>query len=280
MANPDIRGFLIRRAARILPLAWLTLTIVLVATGAPLREFASEFLMIANFPGFHLAREVVHFWSLCVEVQFYVGVAILVLLLGRSGLYVLVGLCLAVTLNRVASGAHLASITWLRVDEILAGCILALIHGGWFGNRPQRWLTWLHPYLLAPVLVASAHAEAGPLNYLRPYIAMLLVGSTLRSAPAWLALVLESRVMAYVAKISFALYVVHGVLMETWLATGERFVKYAKRPLLIAASFALAHVSTFRFENYFIALGHRLAARPRVLAAGADDMSRRPAREL
>lgn len=271
MANPDVRGFLIRRAARILPLAWLALGIVLVLTQAPLRDYPAQFLLLANLPGFHLAPEVVHFWSLCVEMQFYVGVALLVALLGRRGLYALPFLCLGVTALRVASGAHLEFVTWLRVDEILAGCILALIHGGWLGERPRRWLAWPSPYLLMPLLLASAWPDSQALNYLRPYIAMLLVGSTLQAPPPRLARVLESRAMAYVAQISFALYVVHGILMSTWLGTGDRLEKYLKRPLLIAASFALAHLSTFHFENRFIALGHRLAARgkrPRPPGAG------------
>ena len=51
--------------------------------------------------------------------------------------------------------------------------------------------------------------------------------------------------------------------METWLGSGDRLVKYAKRPLLFALTFALAHVSTFHYEARWIALGKRLTARRR-----------------
>jgi peptidoglycan/LPS O-acetylase OafA/YrhL len=55
--------------------------------------------------------------------------------------------------------------------------------------------------------------------------------------------------MAYIADISYALYVIHGVLIETWLGAGSLVVKYMKRPLLIAATVVLAHFSTRYFER-------------------------------
>ena len=263
MESADVAKFLVRRAARILPLAWLAMAVALVLTGEPWGVYPAQFLFLSNLPGFHLPSVIEHFWSLCVEVQFYAGVAALVGLFGRRGLYALPVICLVVTAHRVASGAHLDFVTWRRVDEILAGCALALIHGRWLGERPARWLAGMNPYLLMPLLLASAHAEAGWLNYVRPYVAMLLVGSTLQAAPRHLARILQARSMAYVAAISFALYVFHGMLMSSWLGAGDKLVKYAKRPLLIAASFALAHLSTFHFESRFIALGHRVAGRGR-----------------
>lgn len=56
-----------------------------------------------------------------------------------------------------------------------------------------------------------------------------------------------------------ALYVVHGLLTATWLGSGDDLVKYLKRPLLLAATFGLAHLSTFYFEARFIAWGKRLS---------------------
>ncbi len=99
------------------------------------------------------------------------------------------------------------------------------------------------------------------MSYLRPYIAALLVGSTLCRAPAVLGVLLRGRVLAYIAEISYALYVIHHLLMFTWLGSGERLEKYLKRPLLLAATFALAHLSTFQYEHRCIAFGKRLSAR-------------------
>ena len=82
--------------------------------------------------------------------------------------------------------------------------------------------------------------DSGPLQYLRPYGAATLVGASLTGAPALLQRILVSRPMAYVAEISYALYVIHGVLSHTWLGTGDRIEKYLKRPLLFGLTFALA----------------------------------------
>ena len=73
------------------------------------------------------------------------------------------------------------------------------------------------------------------------------------------ARLLASRILAYLAKISYALYIIHGCLMFSWLGTGATtWVKYAKRPLLFLVTFSLAHFSTNHYERYFIELGRRL----------------------
>ncbi|MGR6331183.1 hypothetical protein ACU5AX_19150 [Sphingomonas sp. XXL09] len=81
------------------------------------------------------------------------------------------------------------------------------------------------------------------------------------SAPALLRSLLCSAAARYVASISFAVYVIHGMLGDTWLGTGGTLQKYAKRPLLIAVTWLLAHLSTLRFENPTIRLGKRLSHR-------------------
>jgi peptidoglycan/LPS O-acetylase OafA/YrhL len=55
--------------------------------------------------------------------------------------------------------------------------------------------------------------------------------------------------MTYIAEISYALYIIHGVLSHTWLGAGDKLEKYLKRPLLFGLKFALAHVSTPYFEQ-------------------------------
>ena len=69
--------------------------------------------------------------------------------------------------------------------------------------------------------------------------------------------------LAYIATISYALYIIHGGLEHTWLGDGEKIIKYVKRPLLFAATFLLAHLSTFYFEKYWIDLGKKLTSNPK-----------------
>ena len=187
-------------------------------------------------------------WSLCVEMQFYMGIALIVALAGKRGLYILPLLCVAVTLNRVWIGAYIDIVTWRRVDEILAGATLALAYRGWFGAWPARILSRLNIYMLFPLIIASAHPAFGPLNYFRPYIAMLTIGTSLYGTPGLIKKLFESRTAYYIASVSYAVYVIHAILTHTWLGTGDTLVKYLKRPLLLAATFGLAHLSTFYLE--------------------------------
>jgi peptidoglycan/LPS O-acetylase OafA/YrhL len=257
LTHDSIGDFLVRRFCRIVPLAWLALMIALPMAGADVSTYAANFLFYANLPPQHLTDVASHFWSLCVEVQFYVGIAILVRVLGKRGLYVIPAVCLAITAHRIATGAEVDIVTWRRADEILAGALLAMSYEGKFGKIRLPGNT----YVLLALLLACSHPAFGFLNYLRPYAAALLVGSTLYNPPVMLRGVLEGRVLRYIATISYALYVTHHMLMYTWLGSGEGLVKYAKRILLFAATFGLSHLSTFHFENRFIEFGRRLSSR-------------------
>ena len=263
LERPSVPDFLVRRFFRIVPLAWLSLVVVLPLTGAKAEQYLPNFLFYANLPPFPLTEVAGHFWSLCVEMQFYVAVALIVALLGRRGLMFLPVLCLAVTLLRIVDGAMIEIVTWHRVDEILAGATLALIHAGKLGQRTQAVLRRTSLFVVLPLFAVSSHPDSGFMNYLRPYFSAALVGCTLFEPDASIAQVLKSRLLAYLAKISFALYVFHGLFMHSWLGDGERLAKYLKRPLLIAAAFAAAHLSTVYYEQRWIDLGKRLSRRGR-----------------
>lgn len=256
--NADLRVFIIRRFFRIVPIAWVAMLIVLGMAGASSHAYLTNLLFVANLPPVSLVHGGSHLWSLCVEMQFYIGIALLVAVLGQRGLYMVPLLCLGVTAYRVSVGAEIDIVTWKRVDEILAGGCLALAYGGWFGAWPARLLKRLNVYWLLPLLLASGHPLLGPLNYARPYLAMLTVGASLYNSPPRLRRLFETRTMAYIATVSYALYIIHGVLRDTWLGSGETLVRYAKRPLLFAATFALAHLSTFYYEQPCIRLAKRL----------------------
>ncbi|CAG0932144.1 hypothetical protein PLCT1_01980 [Planctomycetaceae bacterium] len=261
--HDSVTDFLIRRFFRILPLAWLAMAIALLMENAPSAAWLPHYLFYANLPPPQLTHVGSHLWSLCVEMQFYVGIALLVVALGKRGLYLIPLIAVAVTLHRIWAGTPVDIVTWRRVDEILAGSMLAMAHAGKFGKAPERWLGAVNTYVLLGLLVLASHPAIEPLNYARPYIAALLVGTTLVNPPRRLEALLTSRVAAYIAAVSYALYVIHHLLIYTWLGSGEKIVKYLKRPLLFAATFALAHLSTFYFEQRCIDFGKRLSARLR-----------------
>ena len=261
--RPDAKAFIIRRILRIVPLAWAGVVAAYFVGGAldPVSHLFANLFFYANVPPMQLLSAAPHFWSLDVEVQFYVAIALAVAVIGRRALIALPVLAFAVTLARVASGTSYSIATLLRIDEIFAGATLALIWSGWFGEKIKQLVTSANTLAAAVLAFAACYWFDTPLAYLRPYAVALLVGSTLAQVPRLLAKPMLSRPAIYIAAVSYALYVVHGILTDTWLGEGDDLVKYAKRPLLLGATFGIAHLSTYYFEAHFIALGRRLTRR-------------------
>jgi peptidoglycan/LPS O-acetylase OafA/YrhL len=262
----NLRRFLIRRLLRIIPLGWLGMLLAaLLDRNATSAEFAANLFFYANLPPFYLFDMGGHFWSLCLEIQFYASIALLVALGGKRALLLIPLACLCITVLRVAYDEPLSIVSWFRGDEILAGATLALIYEGWLGERARRIVAWPRfpvMLLLLVLLFASADARSAPLAYARPYISALLIGSSIYNAPQWLRQLSAWWPVVYIAKISFALYVFHGIFMISWLGTGPTtLIKYAKRPLLLAMTFGCAHLSTFHYERRWIDLARRLTRR-------------------
>ena len=257
--HPSTAEFLIRRLCRIVPLAWLFSLLVLAAGTASWQTYAAHLLFFGNLPPFLLTEHTSHLWSLGVEMQFYATIALIFFLSGRRGLWWSIPiLAAAVTTNRVLTHTLVSIVTWLRADEILAGGMLALICSQPSLVRIRAFLAWVPPLAVLPLAVLSANDLAGAISYLRPYLVAIMVGSTLfkdgRTAPARL---LQTRVLAYIAAISYALYILHPIVSWGWLGSGSALVRYTKRIPELAVLFALAHVSTFYFEHFWIRSGKR-----------------------
>ena len=261
LQHDGVANFLIRRLCRIVPLAWLALIPALWLAHADAKVFLPHFLFYGNLPPFWLTPVTAHYWSLCVEVQFYAAIALLFFLGRRRALKALPVACVVITVLRIHAGEYAAIQTYYRLDEILSGATIALIYYGEFGESARSTLAKINPWLAGALFLASTHAASEWLNYGRPYFAAALVGSSI-SRPGFPATgLLRSRALAYIAATSYALYIVHPLLASTWLGSGDKLVHYAKRPLLIVAIFGVAHLSTFYYENRWIALGKRWAAR-------------------
>lgn len=256
--------FLLKRVARILPLAWAAMAVIALMWSEGRQNALANFLFVANLmpdtlmPGGH------HLWSLCVEMQFYVFVAVLVLVGGRRALYCLPFLCIAVTALRISDEEVISIVTWHRVDEILVGACIAL----WWHHRPSSRRTqagvraWL-PLVAFAGLIVCANPYLGELGYLRPYFAALAVGWSLAAFPMLFDRIFSSSPASYIASISYALYVIHGVLGETWLG-GERadkLTRYLLRAPLAICTWLLAHVSTNYYEAAFSRSARRILER-------------------
>jgi peptidoglycan/LPS O-acetylase OafA/YrhL len=254
--RPSVREFLIRRLCRILPLAWLFTLIALNVAAAPGSFYVAQLLFYSNLPPFPLTQYTGHLWSLCVEMQFYIAIAAIFSIFGRRGLWSIPVLCLLVTAHRIQQHELVSIVTSVRVDEILAGGTIALAcntpHLIWI----RKFLTWVSPLGLLPFAILSSNSLAGEICYLRPYLVASMVGGTLcYTKKPMITRQLERKWLAYVAAISYALYILHPIVGWGWLGSGSKVIKYVKRIPALAAIFGLAHLSTFYFEDFWIRKG-------------------------
>ncbi|WP_404711199.1 acyltransferase family protein [Sphingomonas sp. MMS24-J13] len=258
LRDSDIKAFLIKRLARILPLAWLVLALALPIRGLPWPYWPANFLFYANLPPFWLDNWTSHYWSLCVEMQFYLAIAIAVGVLGRRSLVLVPIAAVIVTVVRILADTPVSIVTWLRVDEILAGGILALVIHAAPNGGAARMLRWLPFWPVALLFLLSSHHALPALNYARPYLAASMVGITVMRRVRGASSLLESQPMAYLATVSYAVYIIHPFAMIGWLGSGHGVEKYLKRPISFAIIFALAHLSTFHYEKRFQDWAHRV----------------------
>lgn len=275
-ADSRVRPFLLKRIARIVPLAWGAMIILIIANDVDLTTALANLLFFSNLPPAKLMHGGEHLWSLCVEMQFYLAAALAVGVLGQRALFLIPPACLAITILRIVDNQTISIVTWHRVDEIFAGGIVALVWvHGWGRQILERTPAWVPVACLVALPIVSLPAF-GPLGYVRPYVAMLAVGLSLYSFPQSLRTIWTGRSASYVAEISYAVYVIHGMLTVTALG-GEgttKIEKYALRLPLLAATLAFAHLSTRYYERFFTKAAARLAHFPVGTTPAATDEPR------
>lgn len=262
--NPDVVTFLTRRVLRIVPAVVMYMLVLWALLGISGQVIAINLMFMTNYWTAGLGGGPLgHMWSLAVEVHFYAAAALCTLFLGRRAVWLVLPAALVITLIRVDTGAHVNIKTHLRVDEILSGGILALVvlH---YGNQLRSFLAPLRrslPLLGVTVVLwmISCHHDGGALNYLRPYLAGTVVCLAMYCQWQPLKQVLEGPVAAYIARISYALYIYHMLMIWGWMNTGGDWERYLlKRPLSFALTFAAAHASTFWWEQHWQRLAKHL----------------------
>ncbi|WP_184722362.1 acyltransferase [Caulobacter sp.] len=257
------RDFLIRRMLRIVPLAYLFAIAVFVIFKPDLTALRNTLLFTLNYTQGPYVWQTGHLWSLCVEMQFYLAMAALYLALGARAKWAILIAPPCVTVLRVLSGDGWSTFTHLRCDELLVGGVLYLATTGAYGDLSRIWRR-LGPALpiLAIVFLITCSPDVPVAPLLRAWPAALVVGAVLSLRSGWILAILESAPMAYIAKVSYAVYVVHLACASGPLAGGDKVLLYTvKRPISFALTFLIAHISTTYYEAFWNRLAHRMTQR-------------------
>jgi peptidoglycan/LPS O-acetylase OafA/YrhL len=253
--NSDIFEFLVKRLARVVPLAYAyTFLVFSLLFFDPQAALWTAGFLINYFPNYMIGELNNHFWSLCVEMHFYIAIALVVMIWQKKGLWIVWPACLIITALRISDGAYIAIQTHLRVDEILAGaCVATLYRSSWTGCT--RYPTMLAS-LAALLWFISGNPYAEWFQYLRPYATALLLAAILCHGNTLLVSFLTSRLMRYIAAVSYALYVIHPLTIHGWFNQGSIVDRYLlKRPISFIMTFAGAHISTFYWEKFWMQAG-------------------------
>jgi peptidoglycan/LPS O-acetylase OafA/YrhL len=277
----DLRAFYIRRALRLFPaLAAVLVVVTILAVAGLMPRAASEGvdyrIVVLGVIGYVVNWVAVtgqsigmlgHAWSLAVEEQFYILWPTLLLLGLRLGRTRLVLIILLVTfldtpyrllLDLNGGFMHVFVGTDCRGDALLLGCVLALLETRW------------HPVVgwagVLGVLVVAALWPGDPgLGAQLMFIPAAAIVSTL--AVAGCPVILAWRPLAFIGKISYGLYLWHGLVI--WWALPW--------PVAVPLSIAIACLSYFVLEQRFLRLKDRFGrARPGPVAV-APKPSTRPA---
>jgi peptidoglycan/LPS O-acetylase OafA/YrhL len=261
--NKSLSEFLIKRLFRIIPLAYLFMLVVFILFDHDIHALINELAFTLNYNTGSINNFNGHLWSLCVEVQFYAIIGLLFRLARKAAPYLVLGLCLVVTTLKIMAHAQYSMQTHLRGDELLAGSLLCLSLNGTFGDHGRFWrMAERFTPALFVLAALTCQPDMGALDYGRAYAAALLVGSVVFTRREWLSRALCSRPMGYLARVSYAIYVIHvgmiGAVAAVLGAPSKIALYLIQRPITIVASFALAHLSTFHYEAHWIALGRKL----------------------
>lgn len=142
----DVRGYLLRRAARVLPAYWLALSVVVLVVHPPLRTTVSQVLAVQTYvPGTDITS-FSHSWSVPTELSFYLVLPAVVVALDR--------------LRRIRAG--LPAVVLVSTGA-LAVVLLAVLPPATVGTDvlPERWLVGRWPNFAVGMLLAEALEHPG-----------------------------------------------------------------------------------------------------------------------
>jgi len=273
----DLQRFYIRRALRIFPL-YYAMVGCLWASGLLVGVVYNVRVYLERGWG----GPVGHFWSLCVEEQFYLLYPLALLLTPARLRWALLG-TLLVGSKAFQGYAHARlAIPWASYllpycgEHLLWGCLAGLVE---FRTRPGRW-EGPTALLVGGLLMVGARARPGWHAHPPPWPIILValsgfgIGSALvvfglwRTSTAWIVGPLALRPVAYLGRISYGLYVYHLLVIERgWVYSYlPEYYLFPEPYGALVLTIAIAAASWHLFENPMNRLKDRLTDRPRRIA--------------
>jgi peptidoglycan/LPS O-acetylase OafA/YrhL len=275
-----LRQFYLRRTLRIFPLYYLVLALALMFGDTEVREqlpwlatYTYNFWIsaVGFFP-----KAFSHFWSLCVEEQFYLLWPWMILLAPRRWLVplTLAMIAIAPAFRAVAWELELREVAFYALtpssfDALGIGALLAIVsrdRGDGIGGEPWLRNAALASAVLAIVLpIVSEHLRA---IYGETLVALVFAWLVARASTGFGGVVrhvLEAKPILYLGRISYGIYVYHLLIPEVFgpvlKALGADLAPKGPAEFLIYSSLtvAVASASWFAIERPINRLKHRLA---------------------
>lgn len=283
------RNFYIRRALRILPAYYALLLLLLVTKGASISFLVLSFVYLANLtPLFGVPMSYGPLWSLAVEEHFYLLWPVLVkrtkswgLPVTAATLLIMCPLMRAVYFLMHGNPEYIISYTWLTVDGLAIGSLLASMLRSRYGSRQfTTRVAWC--MVLASVIVMFAGKRYGILTRNRLLGAMFQVSLfNVLFAGIILLLLLAfsgrfrrfSHVpgLEYLGSISYGLYLIHlevfrlydlalaKLFPEVAAASSTFYIMWIRFAVVATISIILAGLSRRYFEGKFLRMKDQLA---------------------
>ena len=290
------KRFFARRSLRIFPIYYLVFAVLFALTPFLLYQWRPGHLLflvyLGNFLGnydfsyYDIASrrfasatvEIGHFWSLCVEEQFYLLWPPLVYAVRRRRSLLVAAALLSLSAVALRMGLYLyggaeLSERWsvrtlpFRVDSLLAGAMLALLLRGSRSDAVQRSCKWA--FLVGSAGAIGIFSLSGSLRDLLysgfafSFTALAsagLIGCTLRAGSTAYK-VFDWKPLRTLGKYSYGFYIYHLLFAKLWIALlvllGTRLHSLAAAgaialPLNFVTTFLVAKVSYDFYEKRFL----------------------------
>lgn len=246
------------------------------------QEFSAIFLYYWNYYGLLGGKSILAMgalWSLAVEEHFYIVYPWLIKLLKNSFKAIF---CLAVVLVfmillwrifllshfHFVGGHYTYSSTDTRIDSILYGCLLSLFLEFDIAKKIITKVSSRYVFILAVILLLLCFLIRGDffretIRYSIQGIALWIIFASLLFTEKYnfLKLILEHKVLVYIGKISYSLYLwnmfIVFVIVPTWVDVNNQMLFAFTSALL---SVLVASFSYYCLEKPFAKLRHKLRA--------------------